>query len=265
MDVGGRELAVSQESALAIRRFATKFEFTALPGPRSMADSVFIGLQHVIARFEYACAGPPFMTAPAPVIDWDEDGERRQARWRSLAGLPPPRRVVLADDRMPPMPRFRLAAEGTALLWRGDFQNARQLLQAMARRIDRKAREGRPRRRDRRRGFHRYRLAQAQRARTLGMLLLPFDADHGIPLRRAPDVRGGLPARRMAPVTEAFVASLRELLGLIGAHEWRKKGLPVPALEARIHPHYGVFAPVRGEYVDLVAQAPLPGGCKPRL
>jgi methylase of polypeptide subunit release factors len=54
------------------------------------------------------------------------------------------------------------------------------------------------------------------------------------------------------------VASLRELQGLIGAHEWRKKGVPVPALGGRIHPHYGVFSPVRGEYVDLVAQAPFP-------
>jgi methylase of polypeptide subunit release factors len=50
-------------------------------------------------------------------------------------------------------------------------------------------------------------------------------------------------------------------LGVIGAHEWRKKGVDVPALGARIHPHYGVFAPVRGEYVDLVAKAPLPAGC----
>ena len=48
----------------------------------------------------------------------------------------------------------------------------------------------------------------------------------------------------------------------MGAHEWRKKGVEVPALGApphnRIHPHYGVFSPVRGEYIDLVAQAPLP-------
>ena len=52
--------------------------------------------------------------------------------------------------------------------------------------------------------------------------------------------------------------SLRELLGLVGAHEWRWKGVPIPALDGRIHPHYGVFSPVRGEYVDLVAAAPLP-------
>ncbi|MBC7490550.1 MAG: class I SAM-dependent methyltransferase, partial [Glaciimonas sp.] len=40
-------------------------------------------------------------------------------------------------------------------------------------------------------------------------------------------------------------------------HEWRKKGVEIPALDDRIHPHYGVFSPVRGEYINLVAQAPL--------
>jgi methylase of polypeptide subunit release factors len=55
-----------------------------------------------------------------------------------------------------------------------------------------------------------------------------------------------------------YVASLRELLGLVGAHEWRKKGVEIAALGERIHPHYGVFSPVRGEYVALVAEAPLP-------
>jgi methylase of polypeptide subunit release factors len=93
------------------------------------------------------------------------------------------------------------------------------------------------------------------------MLLLPFDADHGMPLRRAPNVAVACREAHGA-VTEAYVASLRELLGIIGAHEWRQKGVAVPALGARIHPHYGVFAPVRGEYVELLAQAPLPGGCK---
>jgi methylase of polypeptide subunit release factors len=58
--------------------------------------------------------------------------------------------------------------------------------------------------------------------------------------------------------SKAFVASLRELLGLIGAHEWRRNGVPVAELGAKIHPHYGVFSPIRGEYLKLVARAPLP-------
>jgi SAM-dependent methyltransferase len=195
----------------------------------------------------------------APVISWTEDGAVCSARWHSEAGLPPPGRVVVADDRISADAAFRLASEGTALLWRGDFQNARQLLQAMARRIGRKPRKlvasAAPAE-----AFHLYRLGQAQRARTLGMLLLPFDDDYRIPLRRAPDVTAAC-SEAYGPPAGAFVASLRELLGLIGAHEWRKAGVPVAALEGCIHPHYGVFAPVRGEYVDLVATAPLPAGC----
>ena len=60
------------------------------------------------------------------------------------------------------------------------------------------------------------------------------------------------------PRTRPSVVSLRELLGLVGAHEWRIKGIEIPAAGGRIHPHYGVFAPMRREYVDLVANAPLP-------
>ncbi|MCK9381282.1 MAG: class I SAM-dependent methyltransferase [Sulfuritalea sp.] len=180
-------------------------------------------------------------------------------RWHSESGAPPPRRVVVADDRITADAAYRLASEGTALLWRGDFQNARQLLQAMARRIDRKPRKmaatAAPTD-----AFHLYRQAQSQRARTLAMLLLPFEEDYRVPLRRAPDVRQAC-GEAYGPAHGPFVASLRELLGLIGAHEWRKTGVEIPALGERIHPHYGVFAPIRGEYVGLVAAAPLPPAC----
>jgi methylase of polypeptide subunit release factors len=89
------------------------------------------------------------------------------------------------------------------------------------------------------------------------MLLLPFNADHSIPLRRAPDVHVACEEAH-GLTTEPYIGSLRGLLGVIGAHEWRKNGVEVQALKARIHPHYGVFAPVRGEYVGLVNDTPLP-------
>ncbi|WP_061533230.1 methyltransferase [Collimonas arenae] len=195
-----------------------------------------------------------------PMIHWVEDDQPRSARWRSESGNAAPKRVVIADDRMTADTAYRLACEGTGMLWRGDFQNARQLLQALARRAEPKTeKRGKPRQppaspKD---AFNLHRQAQSQRARTLGMLLLPFDADYSIPLRRAPDVQLACNEAYGQP-SEPFVASLRELLGLIGAHEWRKKGVEIPALGDRIHPHYGVYSPVRGEYIGLVAQAPLP-------
>ena len=195
------------------------------------------------------------------LIHWQEAGMDCSAVWRSESGMPAPRRVVIADDRMRADTAYRLACEGTALLWRGDFQNARQLLNAMARRADKKPRNTVPA--SRAHAFHLYRQARSQRARTLAMLLIPFNADHSIPLSRAPDMRLAC-TEVYGPAEEPYVASLRELLGLTGAHEWRKKGVHIPELAARIHPHYGVFSPVRGEYVNLVANAPLPEAIKSR-
>jgi len=206
-----------------------------------------------------------------PTLSLSDTGETHEQRWRSEAGVPPPKRVVVVDDTTTADTAYRLACEGTALLWRGDFQNARQLLQALNRRTERKphkpqrqAKQPKPAAVTPLDAFNLHRQAQAQRARTLGMLLIPLDADYAIPLRRAPDVKAaceeayGPPADDASTPASASAVSLRELLGLIGAHEWRKKGVEIPALNARIHPHYGVFSPVRGEYIDLVARAPLP-------
>ena len=210
---------------------------------------------------------------PATIL-WNEAGQPCSALWRSERGAPPPRRVVLADDTTTADAAYRLACEGTALLWRGDFHNARQLLQALARRVDKT-----PQRKKRGQAgaggepkpvvsaaelFHQHRQAQAQRARVLAMVLLPFNADYSIALRRAPDARLACSeAWGPAVATQgASVAALRDLLGMTSAHEWRKKGVEIAALgpppNNRIFPHYGVFSPVRGEYVALVATATLP-------
>lgn len=199
-------------------------------------------------------------------LSWSDEQGTHVARWRSEAGVPAPKRVVIADDRITADAAWRLACEGTALLWHGDFQNARQLLQAMARRMERKphkkAKSPPPSPRD---AFNLHRLAQAQRARTLGMLLIPLAEDYTIALRRAPDVKQACEevyGEASPSGGTGSVVSLRELLGLIGAHEWRKKGVEIPALGDRIHPYYGVFSPVRGEYLDLVASVPLPSQAK---
>jgi len=105
--------------------------------------------------------------------------------------------------------------------------------------------------------FHLYRQARSQRARTLNALLIPLNDDYTIPLRRAPDIRQAC-VEAYGPAETASVTSLRALLGVIGAHEWRTKGIEIPEAGGRIHPHFGVFAPIRREYVDLVSATPLP-------
>ena len=204
-------------------------------------------------------------------LHWTENDEARSALWRMDAGAVMPKTVVLADDTMTADTAYRLACAGTGLLWRSDFQNARQLLQAMARRLDKPKKT-----RAKKAGadvspdplpgaaFHAHRLAQSQRNRVLSAILIELDGDYGMALRRSPDVRQACVQAFGPAQGKRSVMSLRSLQGAVGAFEWRKNGVEVPAMgEAlRIYPHYGVFSPVRGEYVELVANAPLPEALK---
>ncbi len=197
----------------------------------------------------------PLPPIPPATITWQSGDHALTLPWRSENGWTPPRRVVEANDTLGADAALRLAAEGTGLVWRGDFQNARQLLQAMGRRIAR--RQSRLQSLAYPERFHQMRLARAQRARTLGMLLLCFGPDHALVNRRAPDVRQAC-AEAYGADTTGYVMPMTELLGVISAYEWRRRGVTVAALGDRIHAHFGVFAPVRGEYLDLLTSAPLP-------
>ncbi|MFF1821668.1 methyltransferase [Kribbella sp. NPDC058245] len=134
------------------------------------------------------------------------------------------------DDSVSADRALRLIRGGSTLRWEGDFQNARQLLAALGRRT--------------------------RRVQQLNSLLIAT-SDYEIRLRRAPDVRHAC-RQAYGPPTGDRLIPLRELLGVIGAHQLRERGIYLPALNARIHPHYGVFAPTRSEYVDLIAAEPVP-------
>lgn len=188
-------------------------------------------------------------------------GERRaRLAWRDGAGEhvatwvspgDPPRRLGPAGDDTRAAAAVARARRGEGLVYSGDYHNARQLLAAMARRLPAPApRGGGP-----------AALFHAERERTrleqllLSRVLVPIEPGWSVALRRAPDVSEACEEALGPSPDGTALLPLRELLGLIGAHEWRRRGLEVPALGARIHPHHGVFAPVRGEYVELVAAA----------
>jgi methylase of polypeptide subunit release factors len=182
-------------------------------------------------------------------LTWRENALSRTEPWLTTGKSKPPRNVEVVDDELRAEDALRYASEGVGMLWRGDFRNARQLLDALKRRLDRKQLKSVD---DPAGAFYRYRQSRTHRARILGLLLMELDEDFVLDLPRSPDVR--------TACLEAYgersghgVVSLQELLGAIGARQWRLNGVEVPALDARIYPHYGVFAPTRNEYVDLVA------------
>lgn len=169
--------------------------------------------------------------------------------WYSGLGLSCPGHLDTARS-MTAGQALRNASQGVGILWEGSFPAARRLLDGMRRRLDR-------RQADPHTSFYRYRQQRRTRTRVLGTVVVALDGSGRLDLPGAPDVRAAVTAAAGAPVTATLVA-LRELLGMLSAHQWRRTGVWVPAIDRRIHPHYGVFSPTRQEYVDLVATAPLP-------
>lgn len=195
-----------------------------------------------------------------PTISWQEASKTKTSVWHSENATPVPKKVQVADDTIKADAAYKLCCEGTALLWRGDFQNAKQLMQAISRRIDRPGKKPKKAPANMTEAFHLHRQAQSQKARILGMLLLEVSVGYHINLRRAPDIKAAC-EHAYGKSTQSFVVSLREILGLIGAYEWSKNGVDINVINNKIHPSYGVFSPIRGEYLTLVDTAPLPTPC----
>ena len=199
-----------------------------------------------------------------PEVDPRQEFAQLNVAWQSEHHYKAPVYFVYADDSLSAQAALKWMRQGVAIIWQGDYHQAKQVLAAMSRQIDKpKKRKGEPESwQDR---FNLYRLAQAQKAQILNLFLLRinYTEPEGLQVmaRRAPDIVQAVSAAGWQ-WQEDICVSLRELLGVIGAWEWRKKGIWLDALQARIYPYYGVFAPVRGEYVELMLKAPLPQPCK---
>lgn len=179
-------------------------------------------------------------------------------KWHTETDIPAPKKFENGDDALRADEYLKLASEGTAIIWRGDFQNAKQLLQAVDRRIKPPAADQNLSTKE---TFHKHRQQRAHRARILSRLLIEIDDQLSLPLKRSPDVKQPL-REALGEIKGPFLLSLRELLGIIGASQWRAKGVHVQVLGEKIFPHYGTFAPVRQEYLELVKNAPLPASTK---
>ncbi len=200
-------------------------------------------------------------------VQWQDKQTTRNTLWLSESNQPPPARIVMIDDQTTADEAYRFACEGTSMLWRGDFHNARQLLQALTRRIERTEQRKASKAAKSAKPvsdtavipnvFHQQRLVQAQRARVLSRLLLELDAGYVSRLRRAPEFSAACTAA-FGELDESCLISFRDLQGALGAAQWREKGVPINASELSIFPHYGVFAPTRHEYVQLLLDASLP-------
>ena len=188
-----------------------------------------------------------------PIIPAD----RAAAEWRNESTQKPPKQAVYVHESNA-TDILKNAHAHTATVWTGDFHNAKQVLAAMKKRVRRSSEKTKNAPADIQTAFHTHRMKQAQQSRVLNMLAVEIGAGFQLSNPRAPDVRAALADVYAEPNDAPFLLPLNQLLGFIGAHEWHKKGVSVPEAGGTLHIPYGVFSPLRGEYLPLLAQAPLP-------
>ena len=167
--------------------------------------------------------------------------------WRTESDSPRPDKLSPVDDSLKADEALRRVRKGEFLLYQGDFHNARQLLGAMGRRLPEPRHGGTPLE-----IFRAERKARAIEHDTLGRVVVELDAAYKLHLKRAPDVSVACKQAWGKTTDARTVVPLKTLLGLVGAAEWRKKGLEVPGLSKKLTPHYGVYLPTRTDYVELL-------------
>ncbi len=193
-----------------------------------------------------------------PSFTWQQPDHT--ALWFSASGSPPPQQLHLVDDTLSADQAFAWATQGHAMLWMGDFHNAKQLLSALNKRLNKRKKSAKVPA-SAAEAFHKHRLNQSQRAQLLNSVLVKLSPQGVLALRRAPEVKDACEAA-FGLYEQDCILPLQTLLGMIGAHQWQQKGVPIQALGgASIHVPYGVYSPLRGEYLDLLLQAPLPTPC----
>jgi SAM-dependent methyltransferase len=173
-----------------------------------------------------------------------------EAVWRSATGVPAPAGGLLpAGDRLSAAAALGAVRDGHWLLYSGRYANARQLLTAMGRRLVGREPVAVS---DPGAAFRGQRRLRALTHALLSRLLVVVEGPDFRPRLAGAPPLGTFGEQVWGPVSgRPLLVPLREWIGAVGAREWHKVGVSVPAVGGRIHPRYGVFAPTRGDYLDL--------------
>jgi SAM-dependent methyltransferase len=162
--------------------------------------------------------------------------------WHSESGEPAPARLSPVDDRLNANAALQRVRRGEYLLYTGDFHNAKQLLGAIGRRLS-----SPPPARSLLEAFRAERRSRQLEHETLSRIVVALDRSYRLGLARAPDVAEACRQVWGEPETDTTVVPLKQLLGMLGAAEWRRKGLAVPGL---------TDLPTRTDYAELLLSVP---------
>jgi methylase of polypeptide subunit release factors len=169
--------------------------------------------------------------------------------YQTESGESAPTQLFEVDDGVSADQALARVRRGETLWHRGTFLNAKQLISAMSRRLTRP-----PVTTTALDAFRQERRTRQLEHETVSKLLVGLDRQYRVQLTGAPDARSACEHVWGASTADLTVTPLKTLLGMLGAQEWRKKGLAVPGLKGTLIPSFGVYTPTRAEYVDLVAR-----------
>ena len=187
--------------------------------------------------------------------EFDHNGQT--LTWLSHSNIKPPRQLQFADKHqtLSAEQALKLWRDKTATVWQGDYHQAKALLDAVKRRLNKPLKTSN----DVLDTFHKWRLQQQQRSQLLNHLLVAVDADWQLNLARAPNIQAACEQAFGFRNENTVLLPLHALLGYMGAEQWHQRGVSIAALNgSHIHVPFGVFSPLRGEYLDLLSKTALP-------
>ena len=181
--------------------------------------------------------------------------------WLSHSSIKPPTQLQYSDkhQNLSTEQALKLWRDKTATVWQGDYHQAKALLDAVKRRLHKPLKTSG----DVLDTFHKWRLQQQQRSQLLSHLLVEVNANWQLNIARSPNIQAACKQAFGFDNTETVLLPLHALLGYIGAEQWHQRGVSIAALNgSNIHVPFGVFSPLRGEYLDLLSNTALPANCQ---
>ena len=189
------------------------------------------------------------------------DHQSQTLTWLSHSNIKPPLQLQFIDKHqtLSAEQALKLWRDKIATVWQGDYHQAKALLDAVKRRLNKPLKTSD----DVLDTFHKWRLQQQQRSQLLSHLLVAVDVNWQLNLARAPNIQAACEQAFGFRNENTVLLPLHALLGYMGAEQWHQRGVSIAALNgSNIHVPFGVFSPLRGEYLDLLSKTALPTTCQ---
>lgn len=190
------------------------------------------------------------------VLFWKENGKQQQCQWKSNACKTLPRNIIPLSHPIEVDDALKTMKDNIALLWKGDYEEGKRFYALIAKHFEVTYNVDFPKQAPLIDKFYHLRFMQQERIEVLSKFILSMRKDQGV-LQQKAKVRKAC-YWSLGEFREPYLLPLREVLGIMGAYQWKVTGILIPQLNKVLYPDYTVYAPsARSEYLDLLLRAPI--------